>query len=151
LKSFGDAQRVVKWYERRWVIEEFHKGMKTGCQGEGLQFTAEERLQPAIALLSVVALTLLQLRDASRQPDADKKPASHLFSRAYIDVLSGWRYNQVGQEMSVTSFFLALGRLSGHQNRKRDGRPGRLTLWRGWTKLQIMVEGVGALTREKCG
>lgn len=151
LTSFADAQRVVRWYERRWVIEEFHKGMKTGCQIEGLQFTAEERLQPAIALLSIVAMTLLQLRDASRQPDAETKPASHLFSRAYIDVLSGWRYNQVGQEMSVASFFLALGRLGGHQNRKRDGRPGWLTLWRGWTKLQIMVEGVAACTRKKCG
>jgi hypothetical protein len=151
LASFTDAQRVVRWYERRWVIEEFHKGMKTGCQVEGLQFTAEERLQPAIALLSIVALTLLQLRDASRQPDADTKPASDLFSRAYIDVLSGWRYNQAGQDMSVSSFFLALGRLGGHQNRKRDGRPGWLTLWRGWTKLQIMVEGVRALNRKKCG
>lgn len=151
LTSFADARRVVKWYERRWVIEEFHKGMKTGCQVEGLQFTAEERLQPAIALLSVVALTLLQLRDASRQPDADTKPASHLFSRAYVDVLSAWRNNQVGQEMSLASFLMALGRLGGHQNRKGDGRPGWLTLWRGWTKLQIMVEGVGALSRKKCG
>jgi transposase-like protein len=151
LISFTSVRRVVRWYERRWVIEEFHKGMKTGCQVEGLQFKAEERLQPAIALLSIVALTLLQLRDASRQPDADTKSASHLFSRAYIDVLCGWRYDQIGQDISVTTFFLALGRLGGHQNRKRDGRPGWLTLWRGWTKLQIMVEGVHAFTRKKCG
>jgi hypothetical protein len=151
LISFAGARRVAKWYERRWVIEEFHKGMKTGCQIEGLQFKAEERLQPAIALLSIVALALLQLRDASRQPDADTKPASHLFSRTYIDVLAGWRNNPVGHDMTVATFFLALGRLGGHQNRKCDGRPGWLTLWRGWTKLQIMVEGVRALNRKKCG
>ena len=151
LESFADAQRVVQWYERRWIIEEFHKGMKTGCNVEGLQFTAEDRLQPAIALLSVVTLTLLQLRDASRQPDADTKPASQLFSRAYLEVLSGWRHNQPHSEMTIASFFLALGRLGGHQNRKHDGRPGWLTLWRGWTKLQTMVDGVRAVSRERCG
>jgi hypothetical protein len=149
--SFADARRIVKWYERRWVIEEFHKGMKTGCHVEGLQFRAEERLQPAIVLLSIVALTLLQLRDASRQPDATTKPASHLFSRAYIDMLSAWRHYPVGQEMSVASFFLALARLGGHQNRTCDGRPGWLTLWRGWTKLQIMVEALSTLHRKTCG
>ncbi|MEK6237821.1 MAG: IS4 family transposase, partial [Planctomycetales bacterium] len=48
-----DAYRVVGWYECRWIVEEYHKGMKTGCKIESPQFTTEERLQPAIALLSV--------------------------------------------------------------------------------------------------
>lgn len=149
--SFADAQRVVQWYERRWVIEEFHKGLKTGCNIEDLQFTAEERLQPAIALLSVVALTLLQLRDASRQPDAERRPARELFSQTYLDVLAGWRGGRPAAEMSVSAFFLALARLGGHQNRRHDGRPGWLTLWRGWTKLQLMVDGARAFRPKKCG
>ena len=55
--SFEDAYRVVGWYECRWIIEEYHKGLKTGCKIESPQFTAEERLKPAIALLSIVTLT----------------------------------------------------------------------------------------------
>jgi len=50
----------------RWVVEEFHKAQKTGCNIEDPQFTFVERLQPMIALLSVVATTLLSLRDLSR-------------------------------------------------------------------------------------
>jgi hypothetical protein len=32
-----DAWERVDWYECRWLIEEFHKGMKTGCGVEQLQ------------------------------------------------------------------------------------------------------------------
>jgi hypothetical protein len=35
---------------------------------------------------------------------------------------------------------MPVARLGGHQNSKIDGRPGWLTLWRGWMKLQAMVD-----------
>ena len=57
----------VDWYTCRWVVEEYHKGMKTGCAIEAPQFTTAEALQPMIALLSVVAVALLNLRDLSRR------------------------------------------------------------------------------------
>jgi Transposase Tn5 dimerisation domain len=44
----------------------------------------------------------------------------------------------------VREFFLALARLGGHQNRKCDGEPGWLVLWRGWMTLQQMVDGARA-------
>ncbi len=146
-----DAWRVVEWYERRWVIEEYHKAMKTGCRIEDLQFTAVERLQPAIALLSAVALTLLNLRDASRRPDASTGRAAALFAPEYLEVLSIWRYRKLRSDLTVHDFFFALARLGGHQNRKGDHRPGWLVLWRGWTKLQHMLEGYLAAKRKKCG
>ncbi|MFP5501956.1 MAG: IS4 family transposase, partial [Candidatus Sericytochromatia bacterium] len=36
---------------------------------------------------------------------------------------------------------LAVGRLGGHMNRKADGSPGWLTLWRGMLELQTLVAG----------
>ena len=146
-----DAWRVVEWYERRWVVEEYHKAMKTGCQIEDLQFTAVERLQPAIALLSGVALTLLNLRDASRRSDASTRPAVTLFALEYIEVLSAWRYGKLRSDLTIHDFFFALARLGGHQNRKGDHRPGWLVLWRGWMKLQYMLDGYLAVKRKKCG
>jgi len=139
--SLEDAWRVVGWYEKRWTIEEYHKAMKTGCEIEDFQFTAAERLQPAIALISAVSLTLLSLRDASRQPDASTRPAATLFPSEYVETLSGWRYGKIRSEMTVEDFFLALARLGGHQNRKRDHLPGWLILWRGWTKLHYIIDG----------
>ena len=149
--TLDDAWRVVSWYERRWIIEEYHKAMKTGCRIEDVQFTAVERLQPAIALVSGVALTLLTLRDASRRPDTTTRPASKLFALEYIEVLAVWRYGKLRSDLTVHDFYFALARLGGHQNRKSDHRPGWLVLWRGWTKLQYMLDGCRAVIRIKCG
>jgi hypothetical protein len=137
------AREVITWYECRWVIEEYHKAQKTGCDIERMQFTHESRLEPMIALHSVVALTLLNLRDAARRPDADTKPANEIVSQEYVDVLSMWRHGEVRPTWSVHEFFLALARLGGHQNRRGDKRPGWLVLWRGWTDLQFLAIGWG--------
>lgn len=151
VQTLADAQRVVAWYERRWIVEEYHKGMKTGCGIEDLQFTAVERLEPAIALLSAVALTLLNLRDASRRPDAQTRRATAVVAEEYVEVLSLWRHGQTRLAWTIHDFFYALARLGGHQNRKRDLRPGWLVLWRGWSKLQLMLDGYRAAQRKKCG
>jgi hypothetical protein len=152
IRSYQDARRVIGWYECRWVIEEFHKAMKTGCQIEDLQFTDESRLEPMIALLSVVALTLLNLRDASRRADAKTTSARRLVADQYVEALSLWRHHEVREDWSVHEFFLALARLGGHQNRKGDKLPGWLVLWRGWSALQLIVAGAqGERRRQKLG
>jgi hypothetical protein len=149
VNSFEDAWRVAGWYERRWTVEEFHKAKKTGCQMEDLQFTTTDRLEPAIALLSVVATTLINLREASRRPDARTRLATTLIASDYMEVLSLWRHNDIRPDWTVHDFYFALGRLGGHQNRKCDGYPGWLVLWRGWTTLQSMLDGYDAAKRAR--
>ena len=151
VNGFKDAWRVAGWYECRWVVEEYHKGMKTGCGVEELQFTTVDRLQPAIALLSAVALTLLDLRDASRRDDAKTRSATTVISHDYVAVLTAWRYSEVRMDISVHDFYYALARLGGHQNRTQDKRPGWLVLWRGWIKLQAMLDGYLAARRKRSG
>jgi hypothetical protein len=140
-----DAWERAGWYECRWVIEEYHKAQKTGCAIEELQFTTSQALQPMIALLSVVAVGLLQLREASRRPDAQQRPATAVVDARYVAVLSSWRYRKIRADLSVHDFFYALARLGGHQNRKADHRPGWLILWRGWMALQHMLDGAEAV------
>ena len=151
VQTFEDAWRVAGWYERRWIIEEYHKSKKTGCQIEDMQFTTTDRLEPAIALLSVVAVTLLNLRDASRRPDAKINLATTILAPDYVEVLSLWRYRKIRLDLTIHDFFFALARLGGHQNRKSDHRPGWLVLWRGWTKLQAMLDGYNVAKQIKCG
>jgi hypothetical protein len=143
-------QRVT-WYQTRWIIEEYHKAQKTGCSIEEMQFESVERLQPAIALISVIALSLLWLRTVSRGEDAKTRPATEHFALEYVQMLSQWRWRQVRPAMSVHDFCYALARLGGHQNRRRDHLPGWLVLWRGWTKLQLMLEGALAMTEKRSG
>ena len=149
--NFEQACERADWYACRWIIEEYHKAKKTGCNIEDLQFTSEERLEPVIALLSVAALSLLQLRSASRQEDAQTRPAVEIMPKVHVAVLSGWRFGHVRMELTVHEFFYALARLGGHQNRRHDHPPGWIVLWRGWIKLQCMVDGATAIGFTRCG
>jgi hypothetical protein len=141
----ADAWERAGWYESRWVIEEYHKGQKTGCSIEDLQFSSSQALEPMIALLSVVAVTLLNLREASRNEATAQRPATKHVDSRYVAVLSAWRYKQMRLDLTVHEFFQALARLGGHQNRKCDHRPGWVVLWRGWMALQQMLDGAEAV------
>ncbi len=143
------ACRAVAWYARRPIIEELHKGMKTGCGVETLQFTTEAALQPTVALLSVVAVFLLALRDAGRDPERARAPAVSFVPSWYVEVLSAWRHGESRMDWTVREFYLALGRVGGHQNRKGDGPPGWMVLWRGWDTLHAMLAGVAAMSRRR--
>lgn len=144
--NLEDAFERVDWYAFRWIIEEYHKGMKTGCGIETLQFVTIQRLEPAIALISAVATTLLRLRDAARAPDADSRPATDVVDHVYVKALASCYPGRLKDNPSVLKFYMHVARLGGHQNRKGDGFPGWLTLWRGWTKLESVVTGFAART-----
>lgn len=138
------------WYGYRPMVEEYHKSQKTGCQIEDLQFETSAALQPMIALLSVVAVMLLQLREAFRRPDAETRPVTEIVDPIYEEVMREWRYKGRHEgKLTVKEFYLAVARLGGHMNRRSDGAPGWLVLWRGWMKLQSMVDGVEAERRRQ--
>jgi hypothetical protein len=145
-ESFEQACQLIDFYACRPVIEEYHKAIKTGMGIEQLQFEHADRLQPAIALLSVVAALLLQLRHAARQRDADLTPARTIVPIIFVRVLSAKLHGQARDDLSVRQFLFGVASLGGHLGRKGDGPPGWLTLWRGWNDLQLMVQGALALS-----
>ena len=99
---------------------------------------------------SVVATQLLRLRDLSRRPDAATRPATDVVDVEYVEAVSLWRFNEVRDPLTVHDFFKALAKLGGHLNRKGDGSPGWLVLWRGWTRLQLLVAGARGARRRQC-
>jgi transposase-like protein len=145
------AWERADWYSCRVVGEAYHTCQKTGCDIERMQFEYAARLEPAIALVSVVALTLLQLRAWARQPEHKSQAATAWLPPLWVRLLAQWRYGPGRTHLTVEEFVLALGRWGGHQNRPRDGLPGWQTWWRGWMQLQAMVQGVLLLNSETCG
>jgi hypothetical protein len=138
--SDGDvARQRVGYYERRPRVEDYHKAQKTGLELEKLQLQSQAGLQPMIALLSVLAVALVNAREAARTEQKAARPATEFFDPLLVRVLCLWRYKEV-RPLSVREYILALGRLGGHLNRKCDGLPGWLTLWRGAMQLNAMVE-----------
>lgn len=145
----GEAWERVDWYQCRPMIEEFHKAQKTGCGMELPQFTTRKALEVTIAMLSVVAVQLLRLRDLARQNM--ERPASEVVDEPYIEALSLWRWKEARMGLSAKEFLFALARLGGHLGRPSDRLPGWLVLWRGWMELQRLVEGMLLGRIKRCG
>jgi len=135
--SFELARECAQQYNARWLCEEFHKALKTGLKVEALQLETGAALMSATAVKSVVALRLLDLREHARQ-EPEAPAAQSGLNEVELEVLKA----KTGRELNtVREVVLALGHLGGHLNRKRDGLPGWITLWRGWLQLQPLVEG----------
>jgi hypothetical protein len=136
-ESLADSISTVMDYGTRFLIEEFHKCLKTGMKIEELQLEQANRLFAAIAVMSVVALRLLDLRELGiRCPDAPAESTG--LDALELEVLS------LAVERPLTKVkdvLLAVGRLGGHMNRRRDGMPGWITLWRGMNELRLLLRG----------
>jgi hypothetical protein len=138
VESFAQARERAWQYATRWLIEDFHKALKTGLGAERLQLHTAHRLFAAVSLLSVVALALVDLREQSRQqPEAPAEAAGLL--PLYLQVLRSQYRRPLG---TVREVYYALAGLGGHLGRAGDGPPGWQTLWRGLLRLRQLVEGV---------
>ena len=145
IASFDDAWQVIEYYEKRWLIEEYHKAIKTGCRLEARQYMQAHRLEAAAGITCVLALRLLQLKTiATTHPDL---PAVRVVPKIWLKMLSALRKRKL---ITVREFFRHLAGLGGFLMRKGDGEPGWITLWRGLDKLILAVRGFVAL-HKKCG
>jgi len=140
MTSFDEAWQILEYYERRWLIEEYHKALKTGCRVECRQLKSKEGLEKITAMLSVVAVRLLQLKSAARTNPA--RPARHVVPLRWIKMLLAVRKrSKLTVAMSIGEFYRELAKLGGFLGRKSDGEPGWITIWRGWQKLYLLVHG----------
>jgi len=143
----SQALQVVESYKKRWGVEEYHKALKTGCHVEERYYQTSERLERVTGLHAILALRLLQMRTlADENPEL---PAIQIVPKEWIETLAQIR-KQPLTEMTIHQFVRHLAGLGGHLGRKRDGRPGWITLWRGLEKLLLILRG-SALARKRCG
>jgi len=61
------------------------------------------------------------------------------------------RFRKVERGASSRWSSNVVARLGGFLARKSDGTPGWLTLWRGWQKLTLLVQGFALAGGQKCG
>jgi hypothetical protein len=148
VRNFDDAWRVLEHYEKRWLIEEFHKALKTGCRLEERQYETAHRLEAITGILSILAVRLLQLKTVARKEP--NRPASEVVPEQWITMLQRLRKHGPKRSWTVRDFYRELAKLGGFLGRKSDGEPGWMTLWRGFEKLHLCLRGADALQR-KCG
>src|SRR6187402_2189844 len=54
--TYEQARRVIQLYACRWLIEEYHKALKTGVGIENSQLEEAERIEALLGILSLVAV-----------------------------------------------------------------------------------------------
>jgi transposase-like protein/DDE family transposase/transposase Tn5 family protein len=131
------ALEVVRVYTKRWIIEEYHKCLKTGCKIEEAQLRTANRLFVLFGILGVVATQLLKLRDVSRIKSED--PAENYVGDVAVDIIR--KFFKLPTVVTVRNFWRKVARLGGFLERKSDGDPGWQTIWYGWQRLQDMLRG----------
>lgn len=142
--TFESAVEKVAWYKNRWAIEVFHKIMKSGLNVEACRLDEADRLIRFLTLMTVIAWRMLWMTYIQRtSPDA---PATTVLSETELKVLYYVTHKKkLPQKIpSLRDAIHWIARKGGFLDRKGDGEPGMITLWRGWNRLIDMVQGFEA-------
>lgn len=145
VESLNDAWQVISDYENRWLIEEYHKVIKTGCSIESHALRATDRLEPMIGLTSVIGIRLFQLKLLGRG-DRRRRAKNHV-PRTWLRGLKLLVPKLSLSGLTVYEFFREVAKLGGFLGRKHDGEPGWQTIWRGHQKIKSILDAERILGR----
>ena len=143
--TFEEALRVVRAYAKRWLIEEYHKALKTGAGMERSGLRTRERLEALLGILSVVAVRLVNMKllCATR---ADDEPAAETLGPEAFAILER-KFGEPAGGWTNSKLLVSVARLGAFLAKKGDGTPGWITIWRGGRNLMLMVDGPETLRR----
>ena len=137
--TLEQAWERVDWYQYRWLAEDYHQCLKSGCRIEQRQLQSVDGLMRLLGLLSPLAVRLLQVRAYARSDP--ERPAHEVIEPLMLAVVAQ-RSGHSPATMTIGSFWTEVARLGGYLARSHDGPPGWRTIWKGWLSLQTFLEGV---------
>ncbi len=137
--TLEQAWERVDWYQHRWLVEDYHQCLKSGCRIEQRQLQTVDGLIRLLGLLSPLAVRLLQIRAFARSEP--ERPAHEIVEPLMLAVVAQ-RSGHSPATMTIGSFWTEVARLGGYLARSHDGPPGWRTIWKGWLSLQTFLEGV---------
>lgn len=138
LETLDECRKVLAIYACRWMIEEWHKALKTGLKVEASQLSDVRRLGVLVGILSIVAVFLMEQKLWARR-DPQRPLSNDEVDPAMLAVLK--KVHPPQGPPTARWFSVSIARLGGFLARKGDGDPGWLTLWRGWQTLMLLVRG----------
>lgn len=138
-ETVADVKERVWWYTHRWMSEDYHQCLKTGCDIEHRQFDHGDDIRRLLGFCGPIAARLLQLRQVARlEPQV---PAARHIDPLRIKILTE-RLEWDGDELlTMGEFWDGVAQLGGYLGRPGDGPPGWKTVWRGWHHLSDLVTG----------
>ena len=142
--TLEQAWERVEWYRHRWLVEDYHQCLKSGCRIEERQLQTVDGLMRLLGLLSPLAVRLLQVRACAREDP--ERPAYEVIEPLMLAVLAE---HTGGSPLTMTlgTFWIEVARMGGYLARSHDGPPGWRTIWKGWLSLQTLLEGAHLILR----
>ena len=142
VNNLEQARAIIEHYRKRWIIEEWHRAVKEGCRLEHSQLTGRSALLRLTAVVSVVGVRLIQLRDLAHDLAKADEPQHlrELVPPLWIGIVAALAKLDAAT-LTPKQFWHTIARRGGWLGRKNDGRPGWKTIWQGWRDVQQMVEG----------
>ena len=137
----SQALEKLEWYRRRWLVEEYHKALKTGCSMESRQMASRHGLEALLGFLSVVAVLLLSMKNPYGTGCVPEQPRK---------VLSALSKKELDPQ-DPRAFIRQVAMLGGFLGRKSDGEPGWQSIWTGWNRLHDIMLGMEISNGGKCG
>jgi hypothetical protein len=150
VNSSEQAREVTEDYACRWIVEDYHKAMKSGCGIEETQMTTRHGLDNVIALLSVLAVHVLRLRCNARDEEIRQQPARLHEEPLKVQLAARDSKHPDWRKMTVWEFYIAVAKMGGYVLNPHKRPPGWIVLWRGYIRIEDMCEGV-RLMEKRCG
>jgi len=145
ISSVKDVKKLVRYYELRWRVEEFHKVWKSdGTEVESLRLQSPENIERLAVIMAFIAVRIYQMREVLQNNEKSKElPCTEYMSDLSWKIL--WKSTTQNKELpievpSIYWAYYAIAKLGRWQDSKRTGRVGMKAFWRGWMELMKLVE-----------
>ena len=140
--SLEEAVTVLDIYRLRWRIEDFHKAWKSGGTDiEGSRLKTASNIERLSSILSFIAVRILQLRDVKEHHP--KAKVTEVLTELEWKIL--WAYTEKRKPPrkppTLEWAYIKIAKMGAWSDTKRTGRAGWKALWRGWMKLESLIEG----------
>jgi hypothetical protein len=136
VETRAQLEFVVDAYRTRWVVGEFFKALKTGCQFERRQLESFKSIENALAIFLPIAVRLLALRAAAR---ANPSGRNKTLTKQQIQILRGHTTRFMSSRPNNEEVAMALAEFGGHC--RSNGPPGWAVLGRALERLLLMEIG----------
>jgi hypothetical protein len=151
IDTLDDLKDVVRGYEQRWRIEEFHRSWKSGvCNVEDSQLRAREHVIKWATVLAAVAIRAERIKYLSRA--SPRAPATTELSQREVEalIILKRRYRTKNEEIGDETPDLEtatrwIAQLGGYTGKSSGGPPGSTTIARGLAQLYIAAEMLDAV------
>ncbi len=135
--SLEQAVQVIDLYRLRWLIEDWHRILKSGCKAEEVEHNQAERIERVVAIKAVIAWRLLLMVALGR--DTPELAAEVLFSDVELRVIEDFACQRKltikPEQLSGALTIMAV--MGGYMHYRNAPPPGAKLLWKGYAYLSI--------------